>query len=489
MVRAKDTKTMFKNKKNLIKKIVIFLLASIAICLFFSYRILEVPMGLTADETALGYNASLLSRTGHDENGRFMPFFVLSNGGTDWKQPITQYYIALLFKIFTPSVFLLRFSSVLITLISSLLLFKFSQKIFDTKYSLLMVIVFLTTPLIMIQSHMGLDNIMTIPFAIIWIYGLVLYQKNKKIRYLIISALALGINYYTYKGMRAVFPVWYGLSLIYIFKKPILKNFRQYFIFSFFSLPFFLISPILNHFYPGSIFGGSNPSFGNLYNFLYPYFSSYDPTFLFIKGDDLLFHSTGYHGFFLLASMPLFLAGIYKSIKESKFSRFILIIFFTTPILYGMVNSVHRASRLMCLIPFYSIICVYGFQQLMKIGQKYKIFIGLFLIIAFIANYFDFINYYWHDYAKLTQNFTGDLKYYLSYKVLKEQSVKLNLSPYIAQNASNNFFESIYFDQPQYIHEDLIPPSGSILLTNRSEISGMRNLNLNLKYYYLQVKD
>jgi len=334
---------------------------------------------------------------------------------------------------------------------------------------------------------MGLDNIMPIPFTIIWIYYLYSYNQDKKIKYLIYSALSLGISYYTYKGMRAVFPVWYCLSLLYIFKKPIIKNFYHYLIFSIFSLPFFLISPLLNYLYPGSIFGGASPKFENIYNFLYPYFSSFDPTFLFIKGDDLLFHSTGYHGFFLIASMPLFLFGIYKSLRTNKFSRFILLIFFTTPFLYGLVNSVHRASRLMCLIPFYTIICVYGFQQVEKISKNYKNILILLISIIFSLNYFDFLHYYWYDYAKLTQNFTGDLKYYLSYKELKKQSNKLNLTPYIAQNASNKFFDHIYFNIPNYIHEDLTPPPGSILLTNRDRIEGMTNLNLNLKYYHLQI--
>ncbi|MDD2482718.1 MAG: glycosyltransferase family 39 protein [Candidatus Shapirobacteria bacterium] len=466
------------------------LIFSVLLCLFFSYKLLDVPMGLTGDETAFGYNASLLSKTGHDENGRFLPLFVLANNGTDWKQPITQYYLAFLFWLFKPSVFLLRFSSILITLLSSFLLYKFARKVFDQKYSLLTVLIFLTTPLIMIQSHMGLDNIMTIPFAIIWFYFLYLYEKNKNIKFLIVSALSLGINFYTYKGMRAVFPIWYLLSLIYIFKNPILKNIKQFFIFSLFSLPFFLISPLLNHYYPGAIFGGARPVFDNLYNFLYPYFSSYDLTFLFIKGDELLFHSTGYHGFFLLASMPLFFIGIYKSIKTNKFSRFILLIFFTTPLLYGSVNSVHRASRLMCLIPFYAIICTYGFQYLVKISANYKKIVIFIVLFLSLANYYDFLHHYYGDYRKLTQNFLGDLKPYLSFKKLKTKSEELNLKPYMATNISNNFFESIYFtDNLNYINPDLLPPPGSILLTNRSYIEGMTNLNIDIKYYYLQIRN
>jgi len=477
-----------KNKKNIFQVTFIGLLFSILLCLFFSYRLLEVPMGITGDEDALGYNAVLISRTGHDENGRFLPLFVLGNNGTDWKQPITQYYISILFKLFTPSIFLLRFSSILITLISSLLLFKLSKIIFGTSYAALTIFVFLTTPLIMIQSHMGLDNIMPIPFAIVWIYCLFQYQQTQKTKYLIISAISLGINFYTYKGMRAVVPIWYILSLIYIYQKPLLSNIKHYFIFSLYSLPFVLISPYLNHLYPGSIFGGSRPYFENIYNFLYPYLSSFDPTFMYIKGDELLYHSTTYHGFFLLASLPIFILGIYNSVRSNKFSRFLLIIFFTTPILYGTVNSVHRASRLMCLIPFYSLICTFGFIKLTEISKKYYKYIYALIFCIFLINYFDFLNYYYFDYAKKTQAIVGDLKYYLSFKSLKTCSDKLHLTPYVSKDISHKFFESIYFDDNlKYINQDQSPPSGSILLTNRNSIDGMTNLNANLKYHQLQI--
>ncbi|MDD4938337.1 MAG: glycosyltransferase family 39 protein [Candidatus Shapirobacteria bacterium] len=472
-----------------IRKFLPWIIFSIFVCLFFSYRLLEVPMGLTADETAFGYNAVLLSRTGHDENGRFLPFFVLSNHGTDWKQPVTQYYLTLLFKIFNPSLFLLRFSSIIIILISSILLFKLCQKIFDTKYAVVSLVLFLTIPLIMIQGHMGLDNIMPIPFTIIWIFCLYQYNKNKKIKFLVVSALALGVNFYTYKGMRAIFPIWYLISLLYIYKKPFSKNIRQFFIFSLVSLPFILVSPVLNHVYPGSILGGTSPKIESFYDFLYPYFSSFDPTFLFIKGDDLLFHSTGHHGFFLLASLPLFLIGIYHSLQKNKFSRFILTIFFISPILYGMVNSVHRASRLMCLIPFYVIICLYGLEKINQLKLKYRFIIFFFLISTFTLNYCDFLHYYYFDYAKLTQNFVGDLKYYLSFKALKDNSEKLKLNPYIADDLNYPFYESIYFPQGtvEHISQDLSSPPGSILLTNRDNIPGMSKLDINLRYYYLQV--
>ncbi|MDD4938302.1 MAG: glycosyltransferase family 39 protein [Candidatus Shapirobacteria bacterium] len=475
-------KTIFKK----IKIILFYFLLATALALFFSYKILDVPMGLTADETALGYNATLLSKTGHDENGRVMPIFVLSNDGVDWKQPVPQYYITLLFKIFSPSIFLLRFSSVIITIISVFLIFKLSQNENHHKFYFFTAFLFLTTPLIMIQSHMGLDNIIPIPFTIIWLLFLFRYDKSHKNKFLIISAISLGITFYTYKGMRAVFPIWYLLSLIYLIK-PKIKLFPL-FIFSCFSLPFILISPFLNHLYPGSILGGVGVKFDSIYNFMYPYLSSFDPTFLFIKGDDTLYHSTGIHGMFLLSTLPIFLIGIYTSISKNKNSRFLLTAFFFGPLLYGTVNSIHRASRLMCLIPIYVLICTNGLIYLKSILNKYYILAISLLIILMTLNYFSFLSYYYSTYAKLTFSIVGDLKEYTSFKYLSQQSKKLNLTPYVAKNISKPFYEAIYFPNGiKEIHEDLTPPSGSILLTNREDIDSMVNIKAPIDYYQIQI--
>ena len=51
---------MLKNK--------VFYLLILEIFLFFllTYRLIQVPTGLTVDESAFGWNAALLSKTGHD---------------------------------------------------------------------------------------------------------------------------------------------------------------------------------------------------------------------------------------------------------------------------------------------------------------------------------------------------------------------------------------------------------------------------------------
>lgn len=61
---------------------------------FFSYRLIQVPTGLTIDEASIGYNAVLIGKTLRDETGRFLPFFPLTINKSDWKQPSSIYAAA-----------------------------------------------------------------------------------------------------------------------------------------------------------------------------------------------------------------------------------------------------------------------------------------------------------------------------------------------------------------------------------------------------------
>lgn len=455
----------FKIKPSLLLTVIL----TIFLALFFSYKITSIPTGLTVDESAFGYNAALLAKTAHDENGRFLPIFVHSTKQTDWRQPVTQYYLALIFKLFGPSIFNLRFSSVLVTIFSAFLIYYLSHRLFNKTTAVISFLTFLTTPIIMLHSHLGLDNIMPIPFTIIWLYALYSYSKNPKPKFLIYAGITLGINFYTYKGMRAVIPVWCLLTVAYLclpyltaqisyasFKNIIGKALP----FCLAVLPFFLIIPLLETKYPGAVFSGLRPQVDSLYDFFYPYLSSFDLTFLFIQGDALLFHSTGQHGMFLLSTLPFFLWGIYLSAKRKGFSAFILAAFFLAPLFYGLVNSVHRASRLMCLIPLYVLI---GSQPIYWLSVHLKSFRPYIYLSAFslliIPNYFDFVRYYWTTYPKFTENIFGHMDQLPSYQILAQQAQELDLKPYITSDINELFFEQIFFTPaPPKIHPDQIPP-------------------------------
>lgn len=453
-----------------------------------SFHLLEVPRGLTVDEAAFGYNATLLSRTLHDENHQFLPIFVLSIDGKDWRQPVTQYYQAIYFWIFGASVFNLRFSSIVLTLFTSVLLYFLSQIIFRKRaLSLLSVLIYLTVPIVFIQSHLALDNNMAVPFAIIWLIGLLNFQKSKKTFWLVVSAVSLGIGFYTYKGMRTVVPIWSVLSLLYLFK---IGSWRDSLKFSLFISPFCLIIPFLESHYPGAVFNGQRFHPMAYYDFIYPYLSYYDPSFLFVTGDATQFHSTGHHGMFLLSTLPLLLFGIYHFLRSKNNYSLVLWSFVTAPLLMGVVNSVHRASRTMILAPLFVIICLAGVEYLWQNHLKYhRLFLFLILILS-VLNFSDFFYYYHHDYAKVTENLFGRLDYFDSFSLLKSESISRHLTPVISTDLitsfgqTGKFYEAVNFTLP-IIHldreEDLAPDS--IILTNRADIPRLQRIKTSGSFF------
>lgn len=457
------------------KQIIIFLVAAIFFVFFFSFKLTDVPKGITVDEGAFGYNAVLLSKTLHDENGRFLPIFVLSIKGTDWRQPITQYFDAVFFKLFGASVFNLRFTSVIIAVFSVFLLFCLARYLFGTWGAITAALIMITTPIFMIQSHLGLDNIYPIPFVIGWLLSLFLFEKTKKNYWLILSAICLGVGFYSYKAMRVFVPTWSVLTFLYIAKEGVKKSVKSLYIFSLTLLPFFATIPILERFYSGAILDHTHYVFEGFYKLFYPYLSSFDFTFLFIKGDEFLIHSTGWHGMFLIASLPFFIVGL-SYWKKSNFWKLIILAFFLGPLLFGIVGSIHRASRMLAEIPLYSLISAAGFLWFLE--KRNKIIIGT-LVLIFALNYFDFLHYYWGQYGPDIQNLFYDYSYWQGgYKMLKEESVKENLTPYIdvkysiKGNTTADFMRSIYFVKPLNVWSGDIKdlPAGSVLMTDNTNV-------------------
>lgn len=481
-----------------------YFLVFVLCTVFFSFRLLEVPRGITTDEAAFGYNASLLSETLRDENGRFLPVFVLSLDSRDWRQPVTQYFQTFYFSLFGKSLFNLKFTSVLVISISGLLIFWLGRQIRNIAFGFSALLLFITTPIVMIHSHLALDNIMPIPFILIWILGLVLFEKKKLARFLIISAVSLGISFYAHKSMRSAASVWTILSIFYLiiqikkYRIISLKNYSSVLLFAGAVLPFYLISPVLDYKYAGAVFGGQELKINSIYDFIYFYISSFDPSFLFIKGDLILHHSTGIHGMFLLSVLPVFIFGIYKSITSGdKLLKFLVICFFAGPVLMGFVGSIHRASRIIFLVPIFSLICAYGVLCLLKYKSKiYKILMTLYIIVI-AANFYDFINYYWFRYAEDTYHIFYSPAGIEAYRKLGAAAKKEKLTPLISdsllsirgnEGTIEDFSRSLFFVRPEGFDERLQIPNGSILLSTNPNLKSGEKLFTDVKNYYLYLK-
>lgn len=375
------------------------------VCIFsfflLSYRITVVPPGINGDEVGIAHNAVLISKNLTDENNNFLPIFIFAKS-SDWKQPVTVYTSALIFKIFGTSLTTLRMTSILFVIASIIIFYFLAKENFNLYFFLVGSLILITTPIIMIQSHLALENIAPLPFILLWLLMLVKYQKRKKLVYLFFGGISLGMGIFSYLGMRAIVPVLSLITLIYL-----RKNLKQGIYFLLGVLPFFVLLYISNFYYPGAVYGHFNASIPSLNEFLLRYLSVFDLSFLFLKGDITPYHSTGKAGMFLISTLPVFIIGIWKILKRKKpYEILILLSFFLTPILYGFVPEIYRASRLLVLIPFYVIISTIGFVSLPK---KFAIIIAILTIL----NFGFFVNDYWFNYSKRVEKaFPLTINYY-----------------------------------------------------------------------------
>lgn len=438
------------------------LISAILIGVFFSYRILETPPGLTIDEASIGYNAVLISKTLRDETGRFLPIFPLTVNGQDWKQPSSVYATAVMFKFFGPSVFSLRMISVLTAIFSLILIVYLNFLLLGKKGAIVSSLIFLTAPIVLIHSHLAQENIMPIPFVTAWLLGIILFKKEKSLRFLLFSGLSLGLGIYSYKGMRAIVPSLASVTIIYLLltqdrktsSKRFLDQFASIIIFCLGLSPFVLIMPWINAHYPGALFDRQAFHLLKYYDFLYPYLSSFDISALFIKGDITPWHSTGFHGVFLVSTLPLFIAGLVSASRQTKpdhFWVFLLFSLFVTPLLFGQVGSVYRFSRLLVLVPFFVTFCTLGVMKLLEAKRGALMVTVLSIFILF--NFVDFVRYYWYTYPVIARtyfmpsNTVADAYQYMS-KIAK----KNHLTPYVengsakADGQTGLFLEAAYFD-------------------------------------------
>jgi len=438
---------------------------------FFSFRLTSVPSGMTTDEPSIGYNAILIEKTLRDESGRFLPVFALTINGSNWKQPVSIYSTAIFFKIFGASFYNLRLINVLVAVASLLLIILLNNELLGKKAGLIAGILFLFTPTILMHSHLAQENIMPVFFVSAWLLFTLLYQKKAKPIYLILAGISLGLGIYCYKGMRGLTPPLILLSVLYLFFST-KRKLKAPLLFSLGIAPFILIMPWLNTHYAGALFDNQGFSFLKYYDFFYPYISSFDLSALFIKGDVTPWHSTGFHGVFLLSTLPLFVVGLIQSVKNDKYHHFYLFLvlaFFLCPILYGQVGSVYRFSRLLIFVPFYICCCTLSFLSLQKLnkGKILSFILGLFITLNFI----DFAMYYWYTYPVIKrENFSENNN--TSYKEFAKITKEKQLTPYVfedeyrSQGDDARFYEASYFENKlgQWKPGDYLSP-GSLLMT------------------------
>lgn len=489
---------MYKGRK-FIFTVVFFLFLFI----FLNFKLTQVPNGMNGDEASIGYNAIFLGDTLRDENNRFLPPFILTLDKRDWKQPVTIYSSVLMFKIFGKSFFALREVSVIYALISSMLLFYLISRLINFRVAFVGTLIFITTPIIVIQSHLALENIAPLPFVLLWLIFLNQYKTSFQKKYLPFAALTLILSFFAYNGMRLVVPTLTLASLLYIIYLNRSRNLNHILyslvIFLIWYVPLLFLIPFFNTHYSGALLANNTPSLPEFYlEFFSGFLSNFDLNFLYITGDSTPYHSTSKVGMFLIITLPFFLYGILKIVNsKNSFLKFILICFFISPLLFGLTGVIHRASRLLVIVPFYILILTVALDGLSYKKLQNKLWASLVLVL-FLLNFATFIYDYWFFYPiRSKETFWSNS--HLAFPELKKQVDLYNKKPaiqdgvYLREGIAAKFFEEVYFPNnlvlwnlSKKIDQNFIV-LGSINLTNLKSV-GFREYPIESTLYSIYRK-
>ena len=288
---------------------------------FYTLGIPENPPGYYLDESALSYNAYLVSQTGAGEFGPKFPLYfqVYTGGFTQWSNPTQIYLLAILFRIFGPGILTARLFAAAFMFAASLLLGLLARKISGKNSIGIIVAAFaLLTPWLFEVGRLVLETFFY-PMATVLLLWAV-YKASDKISWswLNVAAVALSLTLLTYsytigrllgpllagglilfavnrERIRSVVKVWvlYALTLI-----PMLVYIRQN---PDLTTRFYLLSYIK----PESTYGEI------AVNFVKKYLHDINPLTMLQVGDtNPRHHLYGVFGSFFLAVFVLAVIGI-----------------------------------------------------------------------------------------------------------------------------------------------------------------------------------
>lgn len=206
------------------------LLLCFVICFFHLWQITDIPKGFYVDELSIGYNASVVARTAHDEHGQFLPIFFESFG--EYKNSLYIYVAAIIFKLFGVSDTALRAASFIFYALFLGGIFLLAMRIF--RANKMMSLYVLTgagfLPWFFTLSRIAFEVIsqLTVTMWVLLLIHMSYCDSKDKNQWMpaILAGLVLGLSVYTYSTARLLSFLMIGsVAVIYMrtaFKKTVI---------------------------------------------------------------------------------------------------------------------------------------------------------------------------------------------------------------------------------------------------------------------------
>lgn len=396
------------------------------------FQLGSLPASLNIDEVAMAYDAFLLTTTGADRYGNFLPVYFINFGGG--QSVLMGYCVAALMKLFGISTFIIRLPGALMKI--ALIICGFLM-IKDKKQALLFLFILAINPYFIMQSRFGLDcNMMVgcVTLATFLLHRAILREKS-----FWVAGVFFGITLYTYALSYLILPVYLCFLCLYLLylKKASLKKLVIFGLPIFcFAIPLMLLLLVNN----GIIseirsfitipllpnYRGSEISLSNIFDNLYilPSILTYD--YYGSLASTLTFNATSKFGTIYYMGIPFFIAGfviaikrLITAIKQKEYDLTAIFLFWFISVLPCQLlitsPNIYKANAIMLPVVYF----VYLGVSALVTHHRYAraIVLGLFSLnfVLFAAYYFT------TDQIYSSRLFAGDLYEAIEYSMDLEE--------------------------------------------------------------------
>lgn len=409
----------------------VFLLGIITLAIVLRFwQLGQNPPSLDWDETAHGYNAYSILKTGRDEYGLKFPLYFRSFD--DYKPPLYTYFVVPSVAVFGLNDFAVRLPSATLGVLAILFTYLMVYELFKNKSIAIISALFLAiSPWHLQFSRVAFETNSATFWSVLGTWAFLKGVNKQKIKILLwmsTASLAFGANLFMYHNSRVFIPL-YALMLLYLFRKKILNNVKYLIIPAIISVTFIIILfPIVTsisgqlRFIGTSIFGDVSPlykasekiaideesgqlSVGRIFHnrrFVYipilvsNYLSHLNPNFLFFEAD-MDRHHAPMIGLLYWWDLPFLLAGFYFLIKNKFDFKSKIIIFWwflIAPIASSVTWGVPHSLRSEIYLPTFQVFTAVGVYTFFTYVKNKRLFV-LVASLLLLANFAFYLHQYY----------------------------------------------------------------------------------------------
>ena len=383
--------------------------------ILLTIKVTEIPVPFNVDEAGTAYDAWCIANFHCDRFLYHFPVYFINYGGHG-SSGLYTYLAAAMIKIFGYSVISVRLPAILLSLASVLAMTLTVRKELGNTASVITMLFFCILPFSFMHSRWGLDAYLLFPMMIFSVTVFYYAVRSEKARWFFLSGIVFGLTLYSYSVSFMLVPALLGISLIYllIIRKVTWKNIIAL------GIPLFLLAvPLMlmlaiNNGLIGEIrtrffsipqlisYGVTEVGFINMINCL-----KFGPNNVFYNlfiNDNLLYNVVPAFGTIYYVSIPLFLYGLFLSVKrciravkekDISFDLIMLSLFFAVLLVSMIIDktNVNRSSGIYISIIYFLTL---GCLEILKKSRKAAVAAAVVYLVSFAF----FLNYYFTDFSR-----------------------------------------------------------------------------------------